>query len=641
MVSTRATIFASLFDLYLNGTNCDLVLLSSDDVRFQVHSIVAAASFPTVRHEIEQKKRTGFLSCLNVKKARKKETIVLKKIHSVELNLLVRFAYTGDCQLHAIDSEDLVDLLRASIELRVDELADQIRNRFHQRLTPSVALKLFHQGRKNAGFEDAFLVAEEYLLRHLVQFQPADLQDVELEDLMTFLKDDRLNVESEEEVWRIVEAWVSKDEVKRTPAQEQLITCLRTGLVSVQLINKVLRNNTISKIVQNSVDKVKEKDKTGVFYEVRARIPHKVLVVLGGMTQEGEAGERDPVLPIEFYNKNSNSWTKVAELKLDWPRGYFACERIGNEIFLFGGFGSDSVSNKCQKVDLLTNKWTELPHMTLDSVSRCYASAVAMNGSIYIIGGQLKRAQDKTRSVERFDPDVGAWSLVPELTSARCDAAFVNLNGWLYVLGGFDGLIVHSSIEKLGPDGKVWTFGPRMVRQRSGLGAVVFEGRIFVFGGYDGFQQLADGEALDPELGAWSLLAPMVTARSNFGLARSERLFYAVGGFGGPKPGHPLADVEVYDPDLNKWYQIESMSGPRAGLAAFIVESLPLALKVWDNAEGLRGCRPSEIAASENDASSLEEPILEPLPQEWLQKYQQDQNAASTPSTPLFAITEV
>ncbi|XP_065352403.1 kelch-like protein 10 isoform X1 [Cloeon dipterum] len=275
------------------------------------------------------------------------------------------------------------------------------------------------------------------------------------------------------------------------------------------------------------------------------------------------------------------------------------------------------------------------------ALDRCYASAVAMNGSIYIIGGQLKRTQDKTRSVERFDPDVGAWSVVPELTSARCDAAFVNLNGWLYVLGGFDGLIVHSSIEKLGPDGRVWNFGPRMVRQRSSLGAVVFEGRIFVFGGYDGFQQLADGEALDPELGAWSLLAPMVTARSNFGLARSERLFYAVGGFGGPKPGHPLADVEVYDPDLNTWYQIESMSGPRAGLAAFIVDSLPLALKVWDNAEGLRGCRPSEIAASENDASSLEEPILEPLPQEWLQKYQQDQNAASAPSTPLFAITEV
>lgn len=42
-------LFAPLYDLYLSHANCDLALISADDVKFDVHSIVVATVFPKLR----------------------------------------------------------------------------------------------------------------------------------------------------------------------------------------------------------------------------------------------------------------------------------------------------------------------------------------------------------------------------------------------------------------------------------------------------------------------------------------------------------------------------------------------------------------------------------------------------------------
>ncbi|XP_059469272.1 influenza virus NS1A-binding protein-like [Neocloeon triangulifer] len=331
----------------------------------------------------------------------------------------------------------------------------------------------------------------------------------------------------------------------------------------------------------------------------------------------------NPVQHLEFYNINLNAWCKVNGFDMPSPRSFFAGEILDEcKLHLFGGFNGEEFSLKCQKFDLMSGEWSDLPQMAKERVDRCYASATEMDGEIYVSGGHHKRAQNKARSVEKFNPVVNAWSQVPNLTSARCEAALVNLNGCLYVIGGFDGVAVLSSVEKLEPDSR-WTFSARMIRQRSGLGAVALPGCILVFGGHDGFQRLADGEKFNPDSETWTLLAPMVQARSNFGIASIGRLVFAVGGYGGPEPGQPLAEVEAYDPSIDKWFPVEKMLSPRSGLIACVADNLQLALKVWGTEER-KGCvlltsSLEKDSHQQEHAGGLSTPMLDPLPNGWLQ----------------------
>jgi hypothetical protein len=77
----------------------------------------------------------------------------------------------------------------------------------------------------------AFSLAEEYLLRHLLEQNLQNLQ-VGLPSLIILLKDDRLNARCEELVWEAIKSWIEKEKDERADSLEQLIKCLRINLLS-------------------------------------------------------------------------------------------------------------------------------------------------------------------------------------------------------------------------------------------------------------------------------------------------------------------------------------------------------------------------------------------------------------------------
>lgn len=138
-----------------------------------------------------------------------------------------------------------------------------------------------------------------------------------------------------------------------------------------------LARNTVQKWSESSP--ANEED---VPYEARQRIPHQTLVVIGGFQAESQENAK-PVDHLEFYNINSNSWSTVNQifpvpiLKIkfvyifqnqNWnfphPRGYFSVEMINNHLYVIGGNSADETLKSCQKLDLLTGKWSEAPPMT-------------------------------------------------------------------------------------------------------------------------------------------------------------------------------------------------------------------------------------------------------------------------------------
>jgi hypothetical protein len=60
-----------------------------------------------------------------------------------ELRCLIKYSYLGKCDFLDLESDDLVQLLRATVRLEVSDLTSQIEAYFENNLSVSTALQLY------------------------------------------------------------------------------------------------------------------------------------------------------------------------------------------------------------------------------------------------------------------------------------------------------------------------------------------------------------------------------------------------------------------------------------------------------------------------------------------------------------------
>ncbi len=250
------------------------------------------------------------------------------------------------------------------------------------------------------------------------------------------------------------------------------------------------------------------------------------------------------------------------------------------------------------------------------NVPRTGAAAVALNGSIYVIGGKTYGPTISEYTVlntmERYDPQNRNWEPMADFQNARYDAAAVVYNGEIYLLGGTDGKEGLDSVEKYDPVQNQWSAVQVMRRKRQGHAAVLFNGYICVLGGlvsdnyenemewfnqYNGEWSDYDSTLAYPRAAAfiastghniylfggnywtpsslgyksdslfnWSELPALQVPRYYGGIARLDDRLYLIGGNTTMEEGTSL--VEIYNITTNSMYPGPQLEVPRAGLAA-------------------------------------------------------------------------
>jgi N-acetylneuraminic acid mutarotase len=87
--------------------------------------------------------------------------------------------------------------------------------------------------------------------------------------------------------------------------------------------------------------------------------------------------------------------------------------------------------------DPQTNLWSRLESMPLNSSG---ASAAALNGAIYVFGGETKNypwEQARTfTSNYRYDPETNYWTSEPDMPTPRHGLAAMAFDGMIFVIGG-------------------------------------------------------------------------------------------------------------------------------------------------------------------------------------------------------------
>ena len=109
---------------------------------------------------------------------------------------------------------------------------------------------------------------------------------------------------------------------------------------------------------------------------------------------------------------------------------------VADEQFLYiiGGTMDHGEGAVCttNRFDPINNKLEEVAGV---NQARYNASGVAMNGKVFITGGQVSRKTYILNS-EAYDPSTNEWQLMADLNIPHFNASMVCLEGRLYALGG-------------------------------------------------------------------------------------------------------------------------------------------------------------------------------------------------------------
>ncbi|XP_037893750.1 kelch-like protein 17 [Glossina fuscipes] len=127
------------------------------------------------------------------------------------------------------------------------------------------------------------------------------------------------------------------------------------------------------------------------------------------------------------------------------------CYNENFHVFLLGGADTNNgyfyVHNRCKVYDFYRRKLVSIANMNSRT---CKNSAIALNGTVYSMGGMCSGSSLKT--AERYDPINKRWDYIAPMAEARSRFPICTHNGLIYVIGGLTG----GTVERYSPAIDKW-----------------------------------------------------------------------------------------------------------------------------------------------------------------------------------------
>ncbi|CAG7834922.1 unnamed protein product [Allacma fusca] len=542
-----------------NNTLCDGKLRASDGEELPVHVALVCAGSSKLKKLFLTASRRG-----------QGNSLVLPDVTSDALKTFIDFVYTGECK---ITQENVRQILPFAENFNVPFLLQQCAAFLIKEINTENCIKIFKMA-KIYFCPELVNKARLYLLCNFKEIvETPEFCELGFEELEDILRDDLLNIRSEEMVFIAVRKWVEKNPEERASRVIELLQTIRFGLMSYRFFTTVVlqwqfvANNIAAQnaLYEASIFLAQMDSRNGTEVDLndplaRPRVPHEIVFCIGGWS----AGS--PTSFVETYDSRADRWfiTNSADVN---PRAYHGLVSLGSLIYMIGGFDGHDHFNTVRCYDTTTRLWTEKACMYYP---RCYVSCCLLDGFIYALGGYNGRL--RMASVEKYHPKENQWELVAPMNRQRSDASACSLNGKLYVAGGFNGQEVLNSVEIYNPAENQWTFIHAMRSARSGVSLVPYHGCLYAIGGFNGFTRLNTAEKYDPQNpGEWTSIADMSSPRSNFASVVVDDMIFVIGGFNGTTT---IPYVECYDGDNNEWFDAAHMNLNRSALNACVMRGL-------------------------------------------------------------------
>ena len=223
---------------------------------------------------------------------------------------------------------------------------------------------------------------------------------------------------------------------------------------------------------------------------VKTAVFSSEIYAFAGYDRQGPRGARRDRKIIEMYNTHTDTWVK----KPDMPtlRTSFATAVVDGKIYLIGGRvkdkrGEEVITGLVEVYDPLTDRWdkrTDMPTV------RSGMDAVVVEGKIYVIGGQTRKApglvERFVRSIEEYNPKTDKWHQLPDMPVFKFWFSTVAVDKEIYTIGGIDnGLKRTDVVDVYNPTTDKWHKIEPITTPKTTTAAVA-NGTIYTLGGLIG-----------------------------------------------------------------------------------------------------------------------------------------------------------
>ena len=208
---------------------------------------------------------------------------------------------------------------------------------------------------------------------------------------------------------------------------------------------------------------------------------------------------------LEFYSPLKNSWGTVQRNDVITN---FTCLTVLKGDMYATCYASFSNEGRICRYDSEKNCWQDID---APPCLRDKASIVADEQFLYIVGGTLDWGESAVCTTKRFDPINNKLEELADINQARYNASGAAINGKVFIAGGQSSRkIIKLSTEAFDPSSNEWQCVTDLTLPHFNASMVCFEGMLFVLGGTtytksDGITRTLTVEMFDPGINEWKV----------------------------------------------------------------------------------------------------------------------------------------
>ncbi|GIY49244.1 kelch-like protein 25 [Caerostris darwini] len=465
----------------------DARLHTEDGAVFEVHRMFLAYRSPF------------FLSlfCRN----EQEHNFYIPNVSGTTLDIVLVFLYTGQV---SVTEENVKDLLLASRFLLVEDLSQICRQFAVGKMSPNNCIRLFvaaWHAKEHGLLEDCYRFVQIHFEEIL--FVSGDgVGDLPLDAFLRFLGDKNLNVSSERVPWKAILKWTEAETPDRLCFVPQLLSNLLWVEVDEDLATEILAHPIVKcnffcaelntkalsgsnrDVLRDYIQKTQPLTSGS-----RTRLPSSLYFITYYSISKG-------IPLIKFYvtyDDHLDVWREVGNIDF-WPDSLIP---MRERIYMFSSLENRSLAFDALNGSLVSIRPSPFP--------RFHYHAVALNGSIYAVGGATER-DESTCLVERYEPGSDTWELMKPMVPMVLWAVTV-IGSRIYAIGE-DRTTSDPSMQVQVYDSlsASWSTvsSPKIFRQE--FAVVVFGDRLHLIGGHSILECLRSVEQYDPASDTWTSL---------------------------------------------------------------------------------------------------------------------------------------
>ncbi|XP_025908487.1 kelch repeat and BTB domain-containing protein 12 [Nothoprocta perdicaria] len=508
------------------------VVLVAEGEKFPCHKVVLAAFSPYFRAMFT----CGLAECTQ-------REVVLYDTSAESVSVLLHYMYSAELHL---TNQNVQTVAVAAYFMQMEDVFSICQKYMMDHMDASNCVGIYYFA-KHIGAEDLSDQAGKYLFQHFAEVSlQEEILEIEVQQLLTLIKSDDLNVSREESILDLVIRWVNHNRNARVGHLIELLQQVRLVLVSPSFLVEARKRNTM--ILCNS-------ECNDMFEKALETI--KI--------------SRQPSLSLRYGMETTNLLLCIGN----------------NSLGIRSRHGSYADASFCYAP--ATQKTYFISSPKYGEGLGCVCTGVVTENNDIIVAGEasaVKMSRQKTRNIEIYryrQQGNQCWHSLCT-TQFRELYALGTIHNDLYIIGGQmkikNQYLVTNCVEKYSMEQDSWRSRAPLPLPLACHMVVTVKNKLYVLGGWTPQMDLPDDEPdrlsnrmfrYDPGQDKWTECAPMKYSKYRFSTAVVNSEIYVLGGIGclGRDRGQTrncLDAVEIYNPDGDFWRDGPAMPSPLLSL---------------------------------------------------------------------------